>query len=315
MTISKLSDEELISGFKDLIFDEREKLLLQLQHLAELDRRKLFFHYPSLRSYLVSEHGMEEWQAERKTRAARLLIRFPRLEMQIQSGKMNLTLLELAQGCAHREKLSDTDLSDLFEKISGMSTRAAKREIAVLYPESMVIPRDRIHPLNEELSEIRFVANQELLEKLDEIRGLLAHSHPGVTFAELIDLLATEYRERHHPEEKAKRAEARQHSKQNQSETVDKPTAHFSNTEEKRTASAALVNELTRTEGYQCSYVDPVTGKPCLSKYGLQIDHKKAWSCGGKTKLSNLRYLCQNHHARVSFLQFGERSKYYFKRP
>jgi len=96
--------------------------------------RELFFHYSSLRSYLVEEHGMEEWQAERKIRAARLLIRFPLLEMKIQSGKMNLTLMELAQGCAHREKLG-----------------------------------------------------------------------------ELIDVLATEYRERHHPEEKAKRAQERKH--------------------------------------------------------------------------------------------------------
>jgi len=315
MSVSQLSDEELISGFKDLVFDEREKLVLQLQHLAELDRRKLFFHYPSLRSYLVEEHGMEEWQAERKIRAARLLIRFPELEMQIQSGKMNLTLMELAQGCAHREKLSDAELSELFEAIAGLSSRAATREIATLYPESMTVPRDRIRPLSEELSEVRFVANQELLEKLDEIRGLLAHSHRlprGATLGELIDVLATEYRERHHPEEKAKRAEARQQARQNQSETVDQPTApRVPADEEKRSASAAMLHELTLKDGYQCSYVDPVTQKNCHSTYSLQVDHRHPWSQGGKTKLSNLRYLCSNHHARVSFLQFGENSKYF----
>lgn len=319
MAIFDLSDDELVSGLSNLVIEEKEQLVLQLQHIAELDRRKLFFHYPSLRSYLVEEHQMEEWNAERKIRAARLLIRFPRLERLLHLGKMNLTLLELAQGCAHREKLSDSELSELFEAIQGMSTRAAKREIATLYPESMAIPRDKIRPLNEELSQVSFVASQELLDKLDEIRDLLAHSHPGATLAELIDVLATEYRERHHPEEKAKRAQERKQAKQsqNQTESVDKPTAPFSptsNAEEKRTASAPLVHELTKRDGYQCSYIDPITKKSCLSKHGLQIDHKQPWSQSGKTKLSNLRYLCSNHHARISFLQFGENSKY-FRRP
>ena len=54
--ISKFSDQELIVGFQDLVIEEREKLSLTLEYIAELDRRKLFFHYPSLRSFLVEEY-------------------------------------------------------------------------------------------------------------------------------------------------------------------------------------------------------------------------------------------------------------------
>lgn len=152
LPLSSLSDSELVSRFQDLIVEEREKLVLQLEHLVELDRRRLFFHYASLRAYLVEEHGMEEANAERKIRAARMLKRFPDLKAKLESGKLNLTLMEIAQGCAHREKLSDPELSEILEAIAGMSCRAATREIASRFPDSVVIPNDRIRPLSAELS-------------------------------------------------------------------------------------------------------------------------------------------------------------------
>lgn len=267
---------------------------------------------------------MEEWNAERKIRAARLLKRFPEIKEMLQSGKLNLTLLELAMGCAHREKLTDSEISEILETISGMSCRAAMREIATLYPQTSELPKDRIRPLTAEYSEVRFVASHELLEKLEEIRGLLAHSHPaysnGLKMGELIDVLATEYRERHHPEEKAKRAKAREEKiEKKQSERVESPTAprpeevsltKFSPLSE-RIPNRSITHQLTNRDGYQCSYIDDVTRKRCLSKHGLEIDHIKAWSRGGNTELSNLRYLCSHHHRRVSFLQFGESSKYF----
>src|ERR1700722_10026064 len=126
--LTQLSDEELVSGLQDLLIESQEKLLLELEFICEMDRRKLFLHHDSLRSYLVHEHGMEEWQAERKIRAARMLRRFPELRRKLGSGKMNLSLLELAMGCAHREKLSDPELWDLIEEISGLSVRSAKKE-------------------------------------------------------------------------------------------------------------------------------------------------------------------------------------------
>ena len=314
-SLSTLSDSELISGFQDLVVEEREKLVLQLEHIAELDRRKLFFHYPSLRSYLVIEHGMEEWCAERKIRAARMLVKFPELKSKLDSGKLNLTLLELAQGCVHRERLTDSETAEIFEAISGMSCRAAMREIAARFPQTVELPSDRIRPLTAEFSEVRFVASEELLEKLEEIRGLLAHSHPNATMAELIDVLATEYRERHHPEEKAKRAQERE-TRKKQTEVVDSPTAPWVQSKERneasssRTPSIPMIHALVKRDGYRCSYKDSATQQRCSSEYGLQVDHILPWSHGGKTELSNLRFACRNHHKRISFLQFGESSKY-----
>ncbi|MCM2278865.1 MAG: HNH endonuclease [Oligoflexia bacterium] len=333
-----LSDSDLVANFGDLIVEERESLVRQLEYLVELDRRKLFYEYSSLRSFLVGQYQMEEWRAEQRVRAARLLKRIPEIKAGLESGKLNFTLLEIAQGCAFREKLSDPELAELLRDLSGMSCSQAEREIARRYPDSVKVPRDRIRPLTETLSEVRFVATEKLLEKLDDVRGLLAHPHPGLSMGELIDVLATEYRERHHPEEKARRAKARveartkakleegkkpalkegqvemgeqveMHGKKQLTEVLKTPTAP--EVLHRRVPSKPLQHELIWKHGYRCAYVDPSAQKRCQSKHGLQVDHQMPWAFGGKTRLENLRLLCPNHHRRVSFLQFGESARYF----
>jgi hypothetical protein len=338
------SEEQLVAEFRDLVVDERSNLARQLEVLFEMDRRKTFFHYPSLRSYLISEHGFEEWAADRRIRIARLLGRFPEIKALIKSGRLNLTLIELALGCSHREKLGDEELSDLLQAISGKSCRAAQKEIARLYPADFELPKDRVRPLSEEHSEVRFVAPQELLDKLDDIRGLLAHSRPQISMAELIDVLASDFKERYHPECKAKRAEEREKRKADKereqkarppksvvesagqaSESDEKFAAPRDEVEanaqvegavkedldeNKRFPSAALLHQLVRTKGYRCHHKDPVTEKLCGSTYRLELHHLQAWAKGGKTTLENLIFVCINHHRRLSYLEFGDRKKY-----
>ena len=295
--------------------EEREKLVLQLEFLIELDRRKLFFHYESLRDFVMSECGMEEWNAEKRIRAARMLRRLPELKPLLESGGLNITLLELAQGYANREKLDDVELTSLLVEMSGMSCRKAKRFLGSRYPLTTELPRDRICPLNDEWSQVSCVMRNSVLDKIDELKGLLAHSHPGISLGELMELLVTDYHTRHHPEQKAKRAEMRAEKKgekESPREAVQSPTAQWvPSSIEKRVPTQALIHELTLKEGYQCAYVDPASQKKCQSKFGLEVDHIRAWSEGGQTELSNLRYLCRNHHRRVSFKQFGESSKYF----
>jgi 5-methylcytosine-specific restriction endonuclease McrA len=308
MSLKNLSDLVLVAQFKDLVAETRERLVDELAYIGEMDRRKLFFERASLRTYLVAEHGLDEYSADRKIRAARLLKRIPSLTEKLKSGALNISLLEDAMGCAHREKLSDPELEELCHTLSGMSCAAAKREIASRYPETTVLPRDQIRPITANFSEVRFVASHELLDQLEEIRGLLAHSHPGASLAEILGILATEYRERHHPEEKLKRAEERRASKESPTDLDDLPA--LPRKEEGRAPSPALIRELIRAQGYRCSYNDPRTHKRCNSTHALEIDHRKPWSHGGKTELSNLRFLCAQHHARVSFLTFGDRARF-----
>jgi 5-methylcytosine-specific restriction endonuclease McrA len=301
--LSEMNDDELTSRFSDLLIEENERFVLHLEFLVELERRKLFYSYPSLWAYLVHEKKMDNTVAERHIRASKILVRFPWVKEKIESGRLNLSLLDMAQVVANREKLSDEDFSEVLHAVSGMSYKKARRAIAAMYPESLEILRDHIRPLTDELSEVRFAAPHELIEKLEEIRGLLAHSHPGASLAKLIDVLASEYRERHHPEEKAKRAEARKKEKEPTQKDQAPPTS--------RVPSQLMIHALVLRDGYRCSYRDPSTGRSCGSKHALQIDHVVSWARNGKTELENLRFLCANHHRRVSFLEFGEGSNYF----
>ena len=166
-SLSKLSDLDLIAEFRNILIKKRERLVLELTYLEEMDRRKLFFHYSSIWAFLVEELGMEDWEAERKIRAARLLRKFPELKEKLESGAFNMTLLLLAQGVAHREKLSDPEYRTVFDSISGMSSRNAARELAALYPRAQSqMPRDQVKPLNENYSEVRFIASDDLLSQL-----------------------------------------------------------------------------------------------------------------------------------------------------
>ena len=213
MKLKQMSDEELVVNFRENVISEQELLSENLAYIAELDRRKLFYHHPSLRSYLVAEFGMAESVAEHRIRAARLIHRLPWVLEKMESGKLSITHIELALGCAFREKLGNEDLSELLQSLCGISTDAAKREIATRYPQTAPIMKDRVRELTAELSEVRFVAPNELLEKLEEVRGLLAETHPYLSMADLIDVLATDYCERHHPEARARRAQERKEKK------------------------------------------------------------------------------------------------------
>ncbi len=340
--LSSLPDSDLISSFRNAVITEQGLLVSQLDHLVEMDRRQLFLEYESLRAYLVAEFNFEEWQAERRIRIARLFRRLPQVRELLLLGKLNPTLIEIALGYAHREALDDSELAECLVAICGMSCQAAKRELAGRYPNSRELPRDKVRPLTAELSLLSCVVDQELLELVDDIKGLLSHSHPGISLGELFKHVARDFRERNHPESRARRARARAERRmKKETEGVDQPTATRVQAEEARTEplresekathsaapptatraesiseetrfpSQSLEHQMVSLYGYQCSYVDPTTGNRCQCRQGLEKDHVVAWADGGKTELSNLRWVCKGHHRRFSFLRFGESSGLY----
>ncbi|PIT99630.1 MAG: hypothetical protein COT74_11590, partial [Bdellovibrionales bacterium CG10_big_fil_rev_8_21_14_0_10_45_34] len=65
MNPKDLKDQELLSKTKSLVQKERELLTEVLQHMREIDRRKLFsdLGYRSLFDYAVKELGYSEGQA------------------------------------------------------------------------------------------------------------------------------------------------------------------------------------------------------------------------------------------------------------
>ena len=222
MDLSRLSDQELVARLRDSLISEREHLLEQLFHLAEMDERKLYFHCSSLWQFLTQELGMEESQAYRRITAARMLRRFPKLAVCLRSGKLNLTLVSLAEEFFRREKTPDSEQWECLEALFGKSCRSAERELLACSRMKFRIPRERERPVSEALTELNFVADGELLAHLEKIRGLLAHTHPKITLSELVSLLAQDYLNRHDPEAKAMRSQANRAGKREPEPDVKK---------------------------------------------------------------------------------------------
>ena len=75
----------------------------------------------------------------------------------------------------------------MIEKLEGLSTREAVKELMSLSSEHETLARpDQISALTPQLSEVRFTADQKLLDQLDELRGLLAHRSADMSLGELI---------------------------------------------------------------------------------------------------------------------------------
>lgn len=91
--LAKLSNEELEFRLKDLVSKERKLLHVILEHIKEVDTRKLYLQraYPSIYEYLVKELGYSGSAAMRRLEAARLLKEVPLVSMKIQEGSLNLS--------------------------------------------------------------------------------------------------------------------------------------------------------------------------------------------------------------------------------
>ena len=79
MDLKQLKDTELNEKVKNLVIQERKLTQAILEHVAEIDRRKLYLSmaYPSLFDYLTKEVGYSAGAAQRRIDAARLMQRIP----------------------------------------------------------------------------------------------------------------------------------------------------------------------------------------------------------------------------------------------
>ena len=95
--IKHLSDRELLAKTRDLVGAHQRLTAELLEHLAEMDHRKLFLQEgcPSLFIYCVEVLHLAEGAAYRRITAARLSRRFPVILEHVAGGSLHLTALTL----------------------------------------------------------------------------------------------------------------------------------------------------------------------------------------------------------------------------
>ena len=132
MNLNYLEDQVLHQQLKGLVSSERKVLTKILNHLREVERRKLFSDYgcSSLFAYAVKELGYSEGQVQRRIQAMRMIKEIPEIEDKIQNGQLSLSNISQAQSLFNnlkkteeKEPLNKKDKIKVLKQLENKSVR------------------------------------------------------------------------------------------------------------------------------------------------------------------------------------------------
>lgn len=329
MNLKNISDQFLLSEADRLTKNERKELTTILYHLKEIETRRLFssLGYKSMFEYTIKELGYSEDQAMRRISAMRLLKELPEIETKITDGSLTLSNLGKAQSLFQKEKKMGAPLSperkqQVINSIENKSSREADKIVLSHSSAPQTFHTEKVKQITPELSEIKFVADEQLLEKIEKLKGLLAHSYPQISMCELIHKLcdlgiakwdlaqspATSQKQRVKQPFKSKLTKVIS-NKLTTKELPSEATGLRSETSGLRSETTALNNKIRRAI--------PITIKReiwrqaeskcenCNSQYALEVDHIKPVALGGSNNRDNLRLLCRACNQRQAIEKLG----------
>jgi hypothetical protein len=293
-SLKNLTDQELDVAALVAAKNERLALVDVLAHLAEVDRRKSFSpRFESLVAYAIGHLGYDSKSAWRRLSALRLMQEVPEITPAIESGKLDLTKIVLAQNHFRNEAKAALALpaAEKLEVLNNMmicSSREAERDLILKSsaPEKLKRP-DVVKPLAGQLNEVRLVLLDEDLALVQELRGLLAHKIPNASVGEVVSsalkAAVSAIRKERSGDGKIRRA-AREPVRSD---------------EDTRRPGALLKRKIWNRADEKC--------EKCDSRFALEYDHLVPLAMGGKTTFGNLRLLCRSCNQRESIKIFGPR--------
>lgn len=333
-SLSKIANTELEGRLKDLVCKERKLLHVILEHIKEVDLRKLYLEraYSSMYEYLVKELGYSGSAAMRRLEAARLLKEVPAISEKIQEGSLNLSQIgEFSKMIKEKERASGEKISclqktDLISMISGKTTLEAQKELSLAL--DLPIKEFEIQRAQKNDSvRLELTLTKEQYDKLLQCKDLSAHlvhqNHKDSSWASLIEVLADQYLNLKNKanlggnkkseitpmcSSKGERLQSDFSGVESSLETTEKmrtraesetSTSEITTLSETQRISKSISPKTRRdilTRDRCCQYRDPVTGKQCKSTYGLQVDHRQPRWDGGDNSFSNLSALCRSHN-------------------
>jgi 5-methylcytosine-specific restriction endonuclease McrA len=311
MNLEKITDQSLHQQLKDFVRQERVLVSKVLEHLCEVERRRLYgdFKRTSLFDYAVKELGYSEDQAHRRIQAMRLIKELPEVKEKLNSGALSLTNAAKAQGLFRRSQQSskvatlnkETKLAVL-ESIEHKSTRDAERELLKFQPRD-VTPVDRLKAVSPNQTELRVVLDQKTVEKLDEVRALLGAKGIELSHDQLLLVMAeatiATLKEKRFGKQRARQTQASQTTSPSSStESLGaNQVVEQSSTKHQRYVPAAVKHAVWQRDQGQCCQ--------CGSRKNLQYDHIKPFGIGGTNGIENLRLLCFSCNQRAAMRVYG----------
>lgn len=235
--LRKLSNSELLFRMSLATRGERAMTIRILHHLNEIERRRLYLEQgcSSLFDYCTRRLKYSSSAAARRIHSARCIKRHPDVLEMLRARDLNLSTISLIAPILDR-----SNEATILKRVRGKSYREVERVASEYRPP--VALRDRVRPVRVPVSEpvdadavlldrdlnnlvrgeatagaertrvgtqqkmfVQFLASEELMEKFEEARALLSHRCLDGSFAEVLDVLVTEFVERHSPEARQRR--------------------------------------------------------------------------------------------------------------
>lgn len=315
-----ISDVTLDKSLKSLVSKEREVLTSILQHIEEVDRRKLYLKmaYPSLFDYLTKHIGYANGSAQRRIDAARLNREVPDVISSIQAGKVNLAQIALMQKAIRQVQIEtkNTVTSALKQKLFTDIKEKSIIESEILINKSLDIQikeSTRVAYQQNEAVRVEITFSKEQWDKIVRLREILSNSLPHGSWDQVFEYLADKvieqkdfaktkvardklYKNKNVNAENAANVKAAEEKTTNEKTRVDLAIKSERKTSTQRKSIPKAIQKEIFGRDICCQYKDSVTGKVCSSKWRLNIDHIKPVWAGGLNDKTNLRILCANHN-------------------
>lgn len=307
-----LTNEALLRTTHALVAEERKLTTEILWHLHEIQVRRLYAEkgYGSLFEYAVHALGYSEAAAGRRISAMRLLAEVPEIEPALKAGEISLSTLSTIQSFVRRkdEPISKQEKRELIFAPQGKSRRECEKHLVALDPLAAA-PQEKERVVSPTQTEVRFIADDALMEKLQKIRELDGHFQTNASYLELFHRMADLALKRLDPLDKKKTSKvftppAEQLSPSNTTSANERTGAHQSPNLNSRYVPAHIKRQVWFRDQARCQFRNP-EGKLCESRFALEIDHIVPFSQNGKTELKNLQLLCRTHNRLKALSQFG----------
>jgi hypothetical protein len=295
MNLKSVSNSELRSNTKNLVKKETLIGIEVLWHLREIDSRKSFaeWGHSNLYVYCMDELKYSRGSAHRRIASMKLLREVPEIEQKIESGDLNVSTISQAHTFFHQEErqLGKTytaeEKKEVLSELEGKSSDQTERLLKSKSPE--LKKREKKRVLNANETEIRFTADQRLMEKLEKLKNLMGHQSCAQTYAGLFEELADLALKKLDPMEKPKAV---------------LPVDTKSSTGGTRYIPEKVKRAVWQRDQGQCTYVDAQGGR-CKGKHALQYEHIIPFARGGKTSFENLKLLCPAHNQFSAIQAYG----------
>ncbi|MGC4091252.1 MAG: hypothetical protein QM756_25920 [Polyangiaceae bacterium] len=132
-SLHTIGDRELLARALALVGREQEVLADLIEHLAEIDQRRLYLDQAcsSLFDYCHERLGFSEDEAVKRMRVARLAVRRPEVLAELRSGAIRLTGLFLLSRFTEAP-----NWGELLREARGKSRRELERLLAAHFPRA-----------------------------------------------------------------------------------------------------------------------------------------------------------------------------------